>query len=125
MNAPSDKGRTRRSNAPIYWSLFGAGGMLSALIGPALVFITGIAVPLGFLLSPDTMSYARMLAFAGNWAGKAIAFAVVSLFMWHAVHRIFHSLHDFGIRTGALASLICYGGALAVTVIAGWALAGL
>ncbi|MEI6722867.1 MAG: fumarate reductase subunit D, partial [Betaproteobacteria bacterium] len=31
----------KRSNAPIFWSLFGAGGMLSALTGPALVFITG------------------------------------------------------------------------------------
>jgi fumarate reductase subunit D len=37
----------KRSNAPIFWALFGAGGMLSALLGPMLVFITGIAVPLG------------------------------------------------------------------------------
>ena len=29
----------KRSNAPIFWSLFGAGGMLSALIGPALVAV--------------------------------------------------------------------------------------
>jgi fumarate reductase subunit D len=49
----------KRSNAPIFWALFGAGGMLSALLGPMLVFITGIAVPLGLLLlPPDTMSYA-------------------------------------------------------------------
>ena len=39
----------KRSNAPIFWGLFGAGGMLSALLGPMLVFITGIAVPLGFV----------------------------------------------------------------------------
>ncbi len=115
----------KRSNAPIFWSLFGAGGMLSALIGPALVFITGIGVPLGIFLGPESMSYARMHAFAGNWAGKAFAFAVVSLFLWHAVHRIFHSLHDFGVRTGMPAKLLCYGGALAGTVIAGWALAGI
>lgn len=99
--------------------------MLSALIGPALVFITGIAVPLGIFLAPDTMNYAHMTAFAGHWAGKAFAFAVLSLFLWHAVHRIFHSLHDFGVRTGAFAKLLCYGGALAGTLIAGWALAGI
>ena len=28
----------KRSNAPIFWSLFGAGGMLAALFGPALVY---------------------------------------------------------------------------------------
>ena len=96
--------------------------MLSALIGPALVFITGIAVPLGFLLVPDAMSYTRMLHLAQHWLGKAFLFAVVSLFLWHAVHRIFHSLHDIGIHTGAMAKLVCYGSALAGTLVAAWAL---
>ena len=115
----------RRSNAPIFWSLFGAGGMLSALVGPALVFVTGIAVPLGLLLSPEAMDYPRMMAFAGHWAGRIFTLAVISLFLWHAAHRIFHSLHDFGIRTGPLARWICYGGAFAGTVAALVVLAGL
>lgn len=106
----------KRSNAPIFWLLFGAGGMLSALLGAMLVFITGIAVPLGSPLPHDTMSYQRMLAFAQHWAGKGFVFAVIALFAWHAAHRIFHSLHDVGLRTGVLARLICYGGALAVTL---------
>lgn len=108
----------KRSNAPIFWGLFGAGGMLSALLGPMLVFITGIAVPLGLLLPSDLMSYPRMLEFAQHWAGKGFLFVVVTLFIWHAAHRIFHSLHDVGIRSGALAKLICYGGALIVTLLA-------
>jgi fumarate reductase subunit D len=33
----------KRSIAPIFWLLFGAGGMLAALTGPALVLITGLA----------------------------------------------------------------------------------
>jgi fumarate reductase subunit D len=111
-----------RSNAPIFWLLFGAGGMLSALIGPVLVFVTGIAVPLGLFVSQDSMSYAHMLAFAQHWLGKAFLFAVIALFLWHAVHRIFHSLHDIGIHGGALAKLACYGFALAGTLIAGYAL---
>ena len=36
----------KRSNAPVFWLLFGAGGMLSALLGAMLVFITGIALRL-------------------------------------------------------------------------------
>lgn len=112
----------RRSNAPIFWSLFGAGGLLSALIGPMLVLITGIAVPLGFLLPRDLMSYPHMLAFAQHWAGKAFVFAVVSLFLWHGAHRIFHSLHDLGLKTGAGAKLVCYGLALLGTAISAYSL---
>lgn len=111
----------KRSNAPIFWALFGAGGMLSALFGPALVLITGLAIPLG-LLAPDTLSYPRVLAFAQHWLGKGFLFVIVALFLWHAAHRIFHTLHDLGIHAGALAKLACYGLALLGTVIAAWAL---
>lgn len=111
-----------RSNAPVFWLLFGAGGMLSALLGTALVFITGIAVPLGWPLPIDLLVYPRMLAFAQHWVGKAFLFVVIALFAWHAVHRIFHSLHDLGLRTGALAKALCYGGALLITLVAAAAL---
>jgi fumarate reductase subunit D len=107
----------KRSNAPIFWLLFGAGGMLSALLGTMLVFITGLAVPMGWPLSANLMTYPRMLALAQNWAGKGFLFVIIALFTWHAVHRIFHSLHDLGIHNGAVAKLICYGGALAITVV--------
>jgi len=112
----------KRSNAPVFWLLFGAGGMLSALLGTMLVFITGIAVPLGWPLPSNLMTYPRVLAFAQNWAGKGFLFVVIALFAWHAAHRIFHSLHDVGIHTGAFARLICYGSALAVTLMAVWSL---
>ena len=109
----------KRSNAPIFWGLFGAGGMLSALLGPALVFITGIAVPLGILLPQDTMSYPKVLAFVQNFFGKGFIFAVISLFMWFAVHRTYHSLHEFGIHAGMGAKLLCYGSAFIATIISG------
>ncbi|TSA14874.1 MAG: fumarate reductase subunit FrdD [Betaproteobacteria bacterium] len=112
----------KRSNEPIFWSMFGAGGMLAALIGPALVIITGIAVPFGLFYAPDTMSYANMLAFAHNWLGKIFIFAVVALFLWHAAHRIAILLHDFGVHAVALVKLITYGGAFVGTVIVAYAL---
>ena len=74
----------KRSNAPIFWLLFGAGGMLSALFGTMLVFISGIASPLGWPLGPDFMSYPRMLAFSQHWLAKGFLFAVIALFAWHA-----------------------------------------
>ena len=112
----------KRSNEPIFWALFGAGGMLAALIGPALVLITGIAVPLGLFYAQDTMRYETMLSFAQNWAGKMVLFAVVSLFLWHAVHRIAILMHDFGVHAKTATKLLCYGGALAGTIAAAVAL---
>ena len=115
----------KRSNAPIVWAMFGAGGVLSALIGPALVYITGIAVPMRWGVSADLMSYPRMLAFAQNWAGKAFLFIVVALFLWHAAHRIYHTLHDMGVHSKALAQWAIYGPSLLLTIALAWALLGI
>ncbi|WP_295445619.1 fumarate reductase subunit FrdD [uncultured Thiodictyon sp.] len=107
----------KRSNEPIFWSLFGAGGVLSALIGPVLIFITGIAVPLGFLLPPSTMSYTRVLAFAQHPLGKGALFLVISLFLFHGGHRMVHSLHDLGVQTGPRAQRWFYGFAIVGTIL--------
>jgi len=112
----------KRSNAPIFWALFGAGGMLAALAGPVLVLVTGVLVPLGIGFPDGYMSHARTLAFAQHPLGKAFLFAVVMLFAWHAAHRIKVSLHDVGIPAGPVAKLVCYGLAALVTVVAGWSL---
>jgi len=113
---------SKRSNEPIFWLLFGAGGMFSALIGPALVVVTGLAVPLGIVFRADALRYDQAHALAQHWLGKGLLFLVVSLFLWHAGHRIFHSLHDFGIRGGGFARAICYGVPAAATVLAAAAL---
>jgi fumarate reductase subunit D len=107
----------KRSNAPFFWLLFGAGGMLSALLGSALVLITGLATPLGLGLNADFMSYPRMMAFTQNFIGKGFVFVVIALFAWHAAHRIFHSLHDVGIPHGTPSKVVCYGSALVMTLV--------
>ncbi|NDH53657.1 MAG: fumarate reductase subunit FrdD [Betaproteobacteria bacterium] len=112
----------KRSNAPILWGLFGAGGMLSALLGAMLVFITGFALPLGWLLPPGAIGYDSMLRFVQHPLAKLFILAVIALFAWHAAHRIFHSLHDVHIRTGLLARLACYGSAAVMTLLSAWAL---
>lgn len=107
----------KRSNAPFFWLMFGAGGMASALLGSALVLVTGIAAPMGWLLPADTLSFARAHSLAQHWAGKGFLLAIITLFAWHAAHRLFHSLHDVGIHAGTAAKLICYGMALLMTVV--------
>jgi len=97
-----------KSNKPIVWSLFAGGGMLAAFLIPAMIFITGLAVPMG-LLSKDVLAYERMLALAGNPIGKLVLFGVIFLLLWHAAHRLRMTLHDLGIRSGRMAMLACYG----------------
>jgi fumarate reductase subunit D len=89
----------KRSHEPIFWSLFGAGGVVSAVVLPALVLITGIAWPLG-LMSDGALGYARISSFAGSLIGGLALFVVISLCFWHAAHRIAHSAHDFGMHRG-------------------------
>jgi len=112
----------KRSNAPVFWALFGAGGMLSALIAPMLVFITGIAVPTGFLFPADAMSYEPMLRFAHNGLAKLALLAVISLFLWHGSLRMYHSLHHLGLHTAGGSKLVIHGIALLGTIVAAWAL---
>ena len=111
----------KRSMQPVFWLLFGAGGMLSALIGWMLVLVTGLAVPMG-ALPADLLSYDHMIAFHRNWLGKAFTFVVISLFLWHGAHRIFHSLHDFGVHARTASVVACYGLAFLGTAAAGLAL---
>ena len=112
----------KRSNKPIFWSLFGAGGTLAALIGPMLVLITGILVPLSIVFPRDTMSYDRMLGLARNGFGEAALLVVVSLFLFHGCHRMYHCLHDFGIHVGPGMKALFHGLAIAGTVAAAYVL---
>ena len=107
----------KRSHEPVFWALFGAGGMLSALLGPALIFATGIAAPLGWLPA-DTLSAARVLALAQHPLGKLALLALIALFLFHACHRLLHSLHDLGWRTGTAARVLFYGTAALASALA-------
>ena len=108
----------KRSNKPIFWTLFGAGGMLSALIGPMLILITGVAAPLGYV----NMGYDRVAAFEQNGFGKLAIFVVIALFLYHGLHRMYHSVHDLGVHVGPGLRSLFHGLAIAGSVTALWLL---
>jgi fumarate reductase subunit D len=105
----------KRSHEPPFWMLFGAGGMLAALVGPALVFVIAIALPLGWL--PEPMSdHARVRAALGHPLGMLGVTTVIALFLFHGCHRLLHSLHDLGAPRTPLLAMACYGFATACSV---------
>ena len=66
----------RRSAEPVLWLLFSAGGMAAALVLPVLMFLFGVAFPLGLLDAPD---HAHLLAVVRNPLTKLVLLGVCVL----------------------------------------------
>ncbi|MBC8269758.1 MAG: fumarate reductase subunit D [Rhodospirillaceae bacterium] len=113
-----------RSNKPIVWSLFAAGGTFAAFVTPAMIVVTGLALSFG-LLPPEALSYERLSGLIENPIAKGIVFLTVFLPAWHAAHRLRITAHDFGIREDGLVMMVCYGLASVATVMAVYALLSL
>src|SRR5258705_6089845 len=75
----------RRSAEPFLWLLFSAGGMAAALVLPVLLFLLGVAFPLGLLDAPD---HAHLLAVVGNPLTKLVLLGVCVTGLFHLSHRI-------------------------------------
>ena len=101
-----------RSNKPIVWGPFAAGGTLTAFLTPALVLVTLLAA-LGF--TPEILAYERLHAFAAHWLAKLAIAGVVFLSLWSAAHRLRITCYDLGIRADTLVATLVYAAALAGT----------
>lgn len=94
-----------KSNKPIIWGLFAAGGTVTAFVIPALVLLTLLPA---FGVMPDVLAYDNLRAFAGHWLGKIVIFAVIFLSLWHAAHRLRITLHDLGVRADLWVAVAVY-----------------
>jgi fumarate reductase subunit D len=103
-----------KSNKAFFWTLFAAGGTLAALLAPVLALLF-LLLALGH--APAIFSYANLHAFAASWFGALAIFGVVTLFLWHAAHRLRVTLHDFGMRCDGVVALLVYCGAAVGTVV--------
>ncbi|MCM5509514.1 MULTISPECIES: fumarate reductase subunit FrdD [unclassified Vibrio] len=97
----------KRSDEPIWWSLFGAGGTWFAMITPVTVLVLGILVPMG-VIDAEAMSYERITAFATSIIGALFIIGTLALPMWHAMHRIHHGMHDLKVHGGPAGKVGCY-----------------
>jgi fumarate reductase subunit D len=111
----------KRHPEPLLWMLFSAGGVLSAMLMPILVFLFGIAFPLGWLTPP---SYERALNVTANPLTGLVLFGLVLLSLFHWAHRFRHTLYD-GLQIKHLnevIALVSYGLAVAGSVAAAYLL---
>ena len=102
---------------PLWWALFGAGGMVAALLLPAMMLIFGIFIPLS---APDPASYTafRLENLVGNWIVKLFLLVLIALPLFHWAHRFRYLLFDLGVRGGRMAfAVLCYGLAVIGTVV--------
>lgn len=107
----------RRTMEPFLWLLFSAGGVLSALFLPVLVFLFGVAMPLGWLAAPD-LDHLRALLNNPLTSLVVLAFSVLSLFHW--AQRFRYTLFD-GLKLKdhhQLINISCYTVALVGSVAA-------
>ncbi len=106
-----------KSNEPIWWSLFSAGGMVAAMVLPILIVITGILVPLE-LVGNDPLDFERIRAAVSRPLVKLILFTIISLPLFHWAHRFRFTLVDVGLKSvSTLISILCYGGAIVGTIV--------
>ena len=104
----------RRSNEPLFWSLFSAGGMFAALLAPAVILVTG------FLVAVDDISFSRIHSLFTDVLGRLVLFAFAALIFVHWAHRSRHLLTDLGLRRFHFQLAIAFYGAAAVgTIVAG------
>ncbi|KYN25706.1 fumarate reductase [Vibrio cidicii] len=97
----------KRSDEPIWWSLFGAGGTWFAMITPVTVLVLGILAPLG-IIDAEALSYERVVSFATSIIGALFIIGTLALPMWHAMHRVHHGMHDLKIHAGVVGKIGCY-----------------
>ncbi|CAE6919088.1 fumarate reductase subunit FrdD [Vibrio alginolyticus] len=97
----------KRSDEPIWWGLFGAGGTWFAMITPITVLVLGILVPLG-VIDAQALSYERVSGFATSIIGALFIIGTLALPMWHAMHRVHHGMHDLKFHTGVAGKVACY-----------------
>ena len=101
----------KRSIEPLLWLLFSAGGVLAALLIPVLLFLFGLAFPLGWLAPP---SHEHLLAVLRHPLTRVGLFLLCTLSLFHWAHRFRYTLYD-GLRLKHLnevINLFCYGGAV-------------
>jgi fumarate reductase subunit D len=95
--------------------------MIAALMLPVLIFLFGLAIPLGWIEAPSRDS---LFSLVRHPLTRIVLFGLCSLPLFHGAHRFRFTLYD-GLQIKHLNELIavtCYGSAILGTALAGYLL---
>ena len=109
----------RKSIEPLLWTLFSAGGVVTALLVPIHLLLFGLAIPLDWLTDPGRFHLHRLLQ---HPLTRLYLFGLCTLALFHAAHRFRFTLYD-GLQIKHLNELIavcCYGSAIVGSVVAAY-----
>lgn len=89
------------------------------MVLPALVVVTGVAIPAGWISESDLAALIR------NPLTRLVLVGLVFLFLFHWAHRFRYALVDLGLGSIGKQAWLFYGAATAGTAIAAIAAIGL
>jgi fumarate reductase subunit D len=96
--------------------MFSAGGVLAAVFLPSLVFLFGLAFPLGWIDPPE---YDHLRAVVGHPLTFVVLLGLFVLMLVHSAHRFRYTLYDgLQIKLRRTVAVLCYGAAAAGAVAA-------
>jgi fumarate reductase subunit D len=113
---------SKATGETVWWSLFAAGGVMIALFIPALIFVTGIAIPfvsIGAIPGAKFNGFPAVMALITSVIGRLILSLALSFPLFHCAHRIVHTSKDLGLhKAHGLIAVLFYGGAIVGTAFA-------
>jgi fumarate reductase subunit D len=114
-------GRSARCTwaAPLWWCLFGAGALSSAVLLPPLCALFSLRG-----VSESALAFGRVQGLVYGPLGLLFVLAAVVLPVFQAMYRLRHILHDLQLGHGQLFKRLCYAAALLIGALAlglwGW-----
>jgi fumarate reductase subunit D len=103
----------KQSNEPLFWSLFSAGGVVTAFFMPALIVL------IGFVLAANEISLLRLEDVFDHVAARVWLVVFSGLAFFHFAHRFRFTLIDLGLHSFRVpVAVLLYGAALGGTVFA-------
>ena len=104
---------TKRRILPLVWLTFSGGGVVAAVFLPVLIFLFGLAFPLGWISAPD---HDHLDAVVSNWLTRLVLLGLFVPMLVHSAHRFRYTLYDgLQLKRKITIALLCYGAAVVGT----------